>query len=195
MAAPPHPVSWPVSWQRRRAWGSSRRRTCRYTQLRGRWAGSGPQSPVPVFVVEVAGYGAPCFLVTSALDRSAARVAAAWTARFRQAAGFRDHKRRLGMEACRAWTKTPILRPFQVQLVALTLLRLLQVHVERPWGAGQWWRKPKWDPRKRHASLLDRRRLCWRHRPEFSQVLVVLEETGKIPQPLSVRQALTGRAA
>jgi hypothetical protein len=34
--------------------------------------------------------------------------------------GFRDHQQRLGMEECRAWTKAPILRTFQVQLVALT---------------------------------------------------------------------------
>jgi hypothetical protein len=63
------------------------------------------------------------------------------------------------MEECRAWTKAPILRTFQVQLVALTLLRLLQAHLERSWGADAWGAKPAWNRRKRHASILDLRRL------------------------------------
>lgn len=195
MAAPQHHLFWPIGWQRRRAWVYGRLRRFRSKQLRCHWAVSGPQLPVQVFVVEMEGDAQPWFLVTSALELSAAQVVEAWAARFRQEDGFRDHKPRLGMEECRAWTKEPILRTFQVQLVALTLLRLLQGHVERTWGAGNWWLKPEWNPRKRHASILDLRRLFWRHRAEFSQFLVALEETRKIPQPLTVRQDLTGRAA
>jgi hypothetical protein len=51
------------------------------------------------------------------------------------------------MEDCRAWTKEPILRPIQIQLVALTLLRLLQAHLNHAWGRGSWWLKPEWHPR------------------------------------------------
>jgi DDE superfamily endonuclease len=195
LAAPQHHLYWPLSWQRSRAWVYGRRRAFRYKQLRCCWAVSGPDIPVHVFVVEMAGYAEPWFLVASALALSAAQVVEAWTARFRQEDGFRDHKQRLGMEECRAWTKEPILRTFQVQLVALTLLRLLQGHLDRAWGAGTWWSKPEWNPRKCQASILDLRRLFWRYRPEFSQFLVALEELEKIPQPLPRRQGLTGRAA
>ena len=195
MAAPQHHVYWPVSWPRSRAWVYGRLRMFRYKQLRCRWAVSGPHIPVHVFVVEMAGYGAPWFLVTSAVDLSVAQVVEAWTARFRQEDGFRDHKQRLGMEECRAWTKEPILRTFQVQLVTLTLLRLLQTRLDQAWGPDTWWCKPEWNPRKRHASILDLRRLFWRYRTEFSQFLVHLEELEKFPQPLSQSRDRSGRAA
>jgi hypothetical protein len=77
----------------------------------------------------------------------------------------------------------------------LTLLRLLQGHLDQTGGVGNWWSKPEWNRRKRHASILDLRRLFWRYRPEFSQFLLALEELEKIPQPLTLRQGLTGRAA
>jgi DDE superfamily endonuclease len=195
LAAPQHHLYWPVSWRRSRAWVYGRLRAFRYKQLRCRWAVSGPQSPVHVYVVEMAGYGEPWFLVTSALDLSAAQVVEAWTARFRQEDGFRDHKQRLGIEECRAWTKAPILRTFQVQLVALTLLRLLQARLDQAWGAGTWWLKPAWNPHKRYASILDLRRLSWRYRTEFSQFLVTLEEPEKCSQPLPLNRNLAGRAA
>ena len=195
IAAPQHHVYWPTTWQSSRAWVYGRRRRFRYKQLRCCWAVSGPQLPVHVFVVEMAGYEEPWFLVTSAVDLSAAQVVEAWTARFRQEDGFRDHKQRLGMEECRAWTKEPILRTFQVQLVALSLLRLLQFRLEQAWGSGTWWHKPMWNHHKRHASILDLRRLFWRHRAEFSQFLVVLEEMGKITPPPGLCQNLTEEAA
>jgi DDE superfamily endonuclease len=195
MAAPQHHVYWPVSWQRSRAWVYGRLRTFQYKQLRCRWAVSGPDLPVHVFVVTMAGYVEPWFLVTSALDLSAAQVVEVWTARFRQEDGFRDHKQHLGMEECRAWTKAPILRTFQVQLVALTLLRLLQAHLDQAWRPDTWWFKPAWNPRKRHVSILDLRRLFWRYRTEFSQFLVNLEDLEKFPQPLPLSRDLPGRAA
>jgi hypothetical protein len=79
----------------------------------------------------MAGYAEPWCLVTSALDLPAAQVVEAWAARFRQDDGFRDHKPRLSMEECQAWTKEPILRTFQIQLVALTMWRLLQAHLNQ----------------------------------------------------------------
>jgi hypothetical protein len=57
--------------------------------------------------------------------------------------------------------KEPILRTFQVQLVAMTLLRLLQTRLEQAWGTGSWWSKPEWNRRKRQASILDLRHLFW----------------------------------
>ena len=99
------------------------------------------------------------------------------------------------MEECRAWTKEPILRTFQVQLLAMTLLRLLQAPLERGWEAGTWWVQPEWNRRKRHASILDLRRLFWRYRTEFSQFLVALEELEEIPQPPTLGPDPTGRAA
>ena len=57
-----------------------------------------------VFVFDVDGYAEPWFIVTSALDLSAAQVLEAYAARFRQENAIRDHKQRLGMQEVRAWT-------------------------------------------------------------------------------------------
>jgi hypothetical protein len=195
IAAPQHHVYWPVAWQASQAWVYGRVRRFQYKQVRCRWAVSGPQFPVHAFVVQMAGYAKPWFLVTTALDLSAVQVVTVWAARFRQEDGFRDHKQRLGMEECRAWTKEPILRTFQIQLVALTLLRLLQARLNHTWGHGNWWLTPEWNPRKRHASILDLRRLCWRYRPEFAQFLLALEKLKNIPTTSSPRHSPAGRAA
>jgi hypothetical protein len=195
LAAPQHHLYWPVGWQASRGWVYGRRRRFQYKQLRCRWAVSGPAIPVHVFVVVMEGYKEPWFLVTTALDLTAAQVVEVFTARFRQEDAFRDHKQRLGMEECRAWTKEPLLRTFQVQLVALTLLRLLQARLNQAWGPGTWWPKPEWNRHKRHGSILDLRRLFWRHRTEFSQLLVDLENLEKLPQPLALQRDLRGRAA
>jgi DDE superfamily endonuclease len=195
IAAPQHHVYWPVAWQASQAWVYGRVRRFQYKQVRCRWAVSGPQLPVHAFVVQMAGYAKPWFLVTTALDLSAVQVVTVWAARFRQEDGFRDHKQRLGMEECRAWTKEPILRTFQIQLVALTLLRLLQARLNHTWGHGNWWLMPEWNPRKRHASILDLRRLFWRYRPEFAQFLLALEKLKNIPTTSSQRHSPAGRAA
>jgi DDE superfamily endonuclease len=195
LPAPQHHLYWPTVWQSSRAWVYGRMRRFQYKRLRCRWAVSGPQLPVHALVVQMAGYEEPWFLVTTALDLSAAQVVAVFTARFRQEDAIRDHQQRLGMEECRAWTKEPILRTFQVQLVALTLLRLLHAHIDHTWGAGHWWLKPAWNARKCHASVLDLRRLFWRYRTEFSQFLVGLEELENIPPNPGLRRNLAGRAA
>jgi DDE superfamily endonuclease len=195
LAAPQHHLYWPVGWQAGRTWIYGRLRRFQYKQLRCRWAVSGPAIPVHVFVVAMEGYKEPWFLVTTALDLTAAQVVEVFTARFRQEDAFRDHKQRLGMEECRAWTKEPLLRTFQVQLVALTLLRLLQARLNQAWSPGTWWLKPEWNPHKRHGSILDLRRLFWRHRTEFSQLLVDLENLEKLPQPLALQRDFRGRAA
>ena len=134
------------------------------------------------FVFEVEGYDEPWFLVTTARDLSAEQVVEVFAARFRQEDGFRVHKQRLGMEECRAWTKEPVLRTFQVQMVAMTLLRLMQFRLDAAWGEGSYWLKPEWNRRKQHPSILDLRRLFWRHRARFSKLLLRLEEIEKVPQ-------------
>jgi hypothetical protein len=150
---------------------------------------------VHVFVVAMPGYQEPWFLVTTALDLSAAHVVEAFAARVRQEDGFRDHTQRLGMEACRAWTKEPVLRTFQVQLVALTLLRLLQYRLEQTRGMGNWWSKPEWYAQKRHGSIRDLCRLFWRHRATFSQLFMALEEREKLGHPLAPQGNAVSSAA
>ena len=110
MAAPQHHVYWATSWRPGQAWVYGRRRKCRSKRLGCRWTVNEPQFPVHVFVIEMASYQRPWFLVTSALDLSAAQVVEAFAARFRQEDSLRDHKQRLGMEECGAWTKEPLLR-------------------------------------------------------------------------------------
>jgi hypothetical protein len=193
--APQHHLYWPVRWQTSQAWVYGRMRRFQYKQLRCRWAVSGPQIPVHVCVVQMTGYKEPWFLVTSALDLSAAQVVEVFTARFRQEDAFRDHKQRLGMEECRAWTKEPVLRTFQVQMIALTLLRLLQFRLEQTWGMGSWWSTPEWYAQKRHGSIRDLCRLFWRYRAVFSQLLVALEERGKPSQALALQGNAVTRVA
>ena len=156
-------------------------RKVRYKQVRCQGSVSGPQEWVQAFVFEVEGYDKPWFLVTTALDLSGEEVVEGFAARFRQEDGFRDHKQRLGMEECRAWTKEPVLRTFQVQMVAMTLLRLMQIRLDGTWGEGSYWLKPPWNPRKQHPSILDLRRLFWRHRARFCKLLLELEEIEKVP--------------
>ena len=195
LAAPQHHVYWSSSWRTGQAWVYGRIRKFRYKQQRCRWSVSGPHIPVHVFVVEMPGSREPWFLVTTALELSAAQVVEAFAARCRQEDGFRDHQQRLGMEECRAWTKEPVQRTFQVQMVALTLLRLLQFRLDQTWGAGNWWHKPEWHPQKRHASIRDLCRLFWQHRAVFSQLLVSLEDMKKTPQALAQPGNSGSRAA
>ncbi len=202
MAAPQHHEKWKVAWHRGRAWAYGRMRKIRYKRMLCQWSVSGHEERVHAFVFEVEGYNKPWFLVTTALDLSSEPVVEAFAARFRQEDGFRDHQQRMGMEECRAWTKEPVLRTFQVSRthsnanaaglvhlvkvmgagVALTLLRLMQFRLDVVCGEGSYWVKPEWNPRKQHPSILDLRRLFWRHRARFSKFLLQLEEIKKVPQ-------------
>ena len=109
-------------------------------------------------------------LVTSAKELTGLQVVELFAARFRQEDGFRDLKQRLGWEECRAWTKQPILRTTQAQLVALTLLRLLQFRLEAAAG-DSWWLHPPWKKHKSRPSVLDLERLLWQHRGELQELL------------------------
>jgi hypothetical protein len=182
MAAPQNHEKWDAPWQNGRAFIYGRVRKFRYKRVLCQWAVSGPEHLVYAYVFEVDGYDEPWYTVTSARDLSPSQVVATVAARYRQEDGFRDHKQRLGMEECRAWTKEPVLRTFQIQMLAQSLLRLIQFRLDKERGEQTWWSPPAWNPKKKHPSILDLRRLFWRHRETFTQLLVRQEELAKPPQ-------------
>lgn len=192
--APQQHAQWKAKWQTGRAYVYGKLRKFRYKRLRCCWSVSGPRQVVWAYVFDVPGYDKLWSTVTSAGDLSAAQVLAANAGRFRQEDAFRDHKQRLGMEECRAWTKEPILRTFQVQMLALALLRLMQFHLEAACGA-RWRPAPPWNLDKRQASILDLRRLFWKHRARFSQLLAALDDLRKPPQTKYHCGRQTARAA
>jgi hypothetical protein len=195
MAAPQNHTKWDAAWQTGRAFIYGRIRRFRYKRVLCQWAVSGPDHLVQAYVFEVEGYRKPWFVISTALDLSPSQVVTVVAARYRQEDGFRDHKQRLGMEECRAWTKEPILRTFQVQMIALTLLRLTQFYLDNVWGEETWWHRPEWNPRKNHASILDLRRLFWRYRERFAKLMIRLEELTKPPQARFLLKRPTVRAA
>ena len=196
LPAPQHHAQWKKTpWRKGKALIYGRMRKFRYKQRVCRWSVSGANEPVQAFVFEVEGYDKPWYLVTTALDLTTEEVVALFAARFRQEDAFRDLKQRLGMEECQAWTKEPILRTFQVQLVAMTLLRLLEDRIDAAWGEGSWWVVPDWNRHKCHPSVLDLRRLFGRSRAEVSQCLLQLDEIEKLPQQSSRRGKAAPRAA
>jgi hypothetical protein len=194
LPSPQEHAKWNVSWQTGRAYVYGRVRTFRYKRLRCCWAVSGPKEIVYAYVFDVPGYDKLWATVTSAVDLSPGQALSANGGRFRQEDGIRDHKQRLGMEECRAWTKEPILRTFQVQTIAQTLLRLMQHRLDALCG-GDWCPPPPWNLGKRHVSILDLRRLFWRHRQRFSQLVAALDDLRKPPQTKFHPDRPTTRAA
>jgi len=175
LPAPQQHTKWRVPWQAGQAWAYGRMRKFRCRAIDCRWAVSGPDTAVRVFAFVVEGYRDPWFIVTSALDLSAAQVLEAYTARFRQEDAIRDQKQRLGMEEVRAWTKAPVLRTFLMQIVSMTLLRLTQWEWGERRGEG-WCPAPPWNRHKMRISLLDMRRLFWKSRALFSHFLQAMDE-------------------
>ena len=194
LPAPKDHERWEGRWKKGRAYIYGRTRCFRYQRLECYWAVSGPKELVHVYVFKVEGYKEPWYSVTTARDLTPTEVAALFPARFRQENGFREHKQLLGMEECRAWTKEPVLRTFQVQMVALTLLRLLQFRLDEH-SADAWWEKPDWNRRKSHPSLLDLRRLMWQHRETIAKLLVQLEDFEKSVPDLPRRRRSGATAA
>jgi len=154
---------WPGAWQRGQAWLYGRWRTVRYKEVVCLWRVAGPAVVVKAVVAEVEGYRKRFTLVSSATDLTGLQLVELFCARFREEDGFRDLKQRLGWEECRAWTKLPIMRTTQAQLLVMTLLRLLQFRLEEAEGDG-WWFHPPWNKGKARASVLDLERLLWQHR-------------------------------
>jgi hypothetical protein len=181
LPAPQDYAKWTTPWQSGTAFVYGRRRAVRFRELACWWAVSGPTEPVRVVAAEVEGYAEPWFLVTTSPTLTALAVVEVFAARFRQEDGFRDHKQRLGMEECRAWTQAPVERTFAVQLVAQTLLRLLGGRLDADPAVGAWWSAPAWNRHKVRASLLDVRRAMWGSRAEFSQFLRGLDELREYP--------------
>jgi hypothetical protein len=175
LPAPQEHGRWGVPWQSGRAYLYGRERTFRFKERLCRWSVAGAAEPVRVFVFEVEGYDEPWFLVTTSAALTAAQVVTVFCARFRQEDAFRDHKQRLGMEECRAWTKAPVERTFAVQMVALTLLRLLSRRLDADPEVGRWWSAPDWNRKKGRPSVLDVRRAVWARRAEFSHFLRELD--------------------
>ena len=179
LPAPRGHAKWEVPWMQGQAWAYGQLRKFRCKSVECRWAVSGPDVAVRVFVFEVEGYSEPWFIVTSALDLSAEQVLEAYAARFRQEDSIRDHKQRLGMQEVRAWTKAPVLRTFMIQQLCITLLRLLQWEWTQRHGEG-WCPPPPWNKYKTRVSILDLRRLLWRHRKQFSHFLQEMDEVKKL---------------
>jgi len=167
---------WPGGWQEGVAWIYGRWRTVRYKEVVCLWRVAGPEVPVQVVVAKVEGYKKRFTLVSSATDLTGLQLVELFCARFRQEDGFRDLKQRLGWEECRAWTKLPVVRTTQAQLLVLTLLRLLQFRLEEAEG-DSWWLHPPWNKRKARASVLDLERLLWHHRGEIQRLLSEALET------------------
>lgn len=178
LPAPKKHAQWRAPWESGEAWAYGKKRRFRVKAMDCRWSVSGPAAAVRVFAFEVEGYDQAWYIVTSALDLSASQVLEAYAARFRQEDGIRDHKQRMGMEEVRAWTKAPVLRTFLVQMLAMTLLRLLEWRLEECRGR-DWCPPPPWNPRKTRVSMLDLRRELWRYRAIFSKFLRKMGEVRK----------------
>jgi hypothetical protein len=161
---------WPGGWHEGRAWVYGRCRAVRYKEVVCLWRVAGPEVPVKVVVAKVEGYKKRFTLVSSATELTGLQLLELFCARFREEDGFRDLKQRLGWEECRAWTKAPILRTTQAQLLVLTLLRLLQFRLEEAEG-DSWWFHPPWNRHKARPSVLDLGRLLWHSRGEMQRLL------------------------
>jgi hypothetical protein len=185
-------AQWETPWEEGKASVYGQPRWFRCKRLPCLWAITGADQPMCAMVFWVEGFSKPWFLITSAVELPSAQIIQAYTARYRQEDAFRDQKQLLGMEECRAWTKEPILRTFQVQMLALTLLRLMQFRLDR---VGQWWLRTPWYPQKRHASILDLRRLFWSHRERFSQLVQSPHEVRKMPPVPKSRRSRASHAA
>src|SRR5208283_697703 len=142
---------WPGVWQEGQAWIYGRWRQVRYKEVVCLWRVAGPEVPVKVVVAKVEGHKKRFTLVSSATGLTGLQLLELFCARFRQEDGFRDLKQRLGWEECRAWTRLPIVRTTQAQLLVMTLLRLLQFRLEKAEG-DSWWFHPPWNKRKARPS-------------------------------------------
>jgi DDE superfamily endonuclease len=169
--APPRQAGrWREPWQDGEVFLYGQRRTVRYKEKICLWRVLGWQVQVQVVVAEVEGYSKRFCLVSSAVQLTGLQLLELFGARFRQEDGFRDLKQRLGWEECRAWTKKPVQRTAWAQMLAMSLLRLLQLRLEAV-GEKEWWYKPPWNKKKVRPSILDLERLWRSHRAEILQCL------------------------
>jgi hypothetical protein len=160
---------WRVPWQEGEVFLYGRVRHARWKERVCLWRVLGHEVPVKVVVAEVEGYKKRFNLVGSVLEWTGLQMLEVFGARFRQEDGFRDLKQRLGWEECRAWTKKPVLRTSWLQLVTLSLLRLVQFQLDAVGEA--WWQAPPWNQNKTRPSVLDVARWFGRYRPEIQQLV------------------------
>jgi hypothetical protein len=170
LAPPRQGGRWPGAWQEGKAFLYGRVRHVRWKEVVCLWRVLGATVPVKAVVAEVEGYRERFCLVSSATALTGLQVVELFCARFRQEDGFRDLKQRLGWEECRAWTKKPVLRTSWAQMLALTLLRLLQFALQKR-GVDDWWLRPPWNKRKTRPSILDLERLLRSQRGELGELL------------------------
>jgi hypothetical protein len=170
LAPPRQGGRWPAAWQEGKAFLYGKVRQVRWKEVVCLWRVLGHQVPVKAVVAQVQGYRERFTLVSSATQLSGLQIVELFCARFRQEDGFRDLKQRLGWEECRAWTKKPVLRTAWGQMVAMSLLRLLQFELERR-GEEDWWLRPPWNKRKSRPSVLDVQRLLRGQRAELCKLL------------------------
>ena len=161
---------WRVPWQEGQAFIYGRRRQVRWKEVVCQWSVAGHAVPVKAVTAEVEGYAQRFHLVTSALSLTGLQVVELFAGRFRQEDGFRDLKQRLGWEECRAWTKKPVERTAWIEMLTLSLLRMLQFRLEAL-GEVDWWLRPPWNKRKQRPSILDVERLLRQLRGELQQLL------------------------
>jgi hypothetical protein len=134
------------------------------------WRALGHDVQVKAVLAYVQGYSKPFTLLSSATALAGWQVVVIFCARSREEDGIRDVKQRLGWEECRAWTRLPIERTTQTQLVSLTCLRLLQEKLEEEQG-DSWWLRPPWHPDKQRPSVLDVQRLLRQYSGELRGLL------------------------
>jgi DDE superfamily endonuclease len=170
LAPPRQGGRWPGEGQQGKAFLYGRVRQVRWKEVVCLWRVLGWQVPVKAVVAEVEGYRDRFTLVSSATALTGLQVVELFCGRFRQEDGFRDLKQRLGWEECRAWTKKPVLRTSWAQMVALSVLRLLQFRLEQS-GLADWWLRPPWNKRKTRPSILDVERLLRSRRAELAALL------------------------
>jgi hypothetical protein len=161
---------WTRWWQEGDAFLYGRSRKVLWKEVICLWRVLGHEVPVKAVVAKVEGYKKRFTLVTSASALTGLQMVELFCARFRQEDGFRDLKQRLGWEECRAWTKTPIERTSQAQWVTMSLMRMLQFHLDAD-GRTDWWSPPPWNRKKDRPSVLDVERFLRRHRSEIQRFL------------------------
>ena len=171
LAPPRQGGRWPGQWRQGEAFVSGRRRPVRYKEVICLWHVLGHDVPVKAVVAEVEGYRKRFTLVSSATELSGLRIVELFCARSRQEDGFRDLKRRLGWEECRAWTRLPVWRTTLMLFVVLGALRRLEWALDRRRG-DTWWLHPPWNPHKDRPSVRDVERILWQHREEIQRHLL-----------------------
>jgi hypothetical protein len=170
LAVPRQGGRWPGVWQEGEAFLYGRVRRVRWKEVICLWYVLGHQVPVKAVVAEVEGYRDRFCLVSSATELTGLQIVELFCARYRQEDGFRDLKQRLGWEECRAWTKKPVLRTSWAEMVAMSLLRLLQFRLQQR-GEDAWWLRPPWNKRKQRPSVLDVQRLLRQQSKQLAEFL------------------------